>query len=119
MEFVSKQQAYEALRKLILEEAAHRNRPDLEEIGRNMAMGENGSSRDPALRDAFLDQIDADPLEPPDALAAAARFLEENVPPKGDADLAELIRAAHTTGDDPEKGDVALWNRWIGLLASV
>jgi hypothetical protein len=111
MEFVSKQQTYEATRKLLLENGQ-------EELARNMEM-DGDRSRLPALYQRFLDTITADPLEPQDALAAAAEFMEKNVPVDGNAQLGSMIRAAKVTAGDPEKGDVSLWNHWIELLASV
>lgn len=118
MEFVSKQQTYEATRKLILEGAARLGDSNMEEIARNMQM-EGDRSRMPALYQRFLDTITADPLEPQDALAAAAEFMEKNVDAQGKPQVAEMIAAAKTTADDPEKGDVRFWNHWIELLASV
>lgn len=118
MEFVSKLQTYEATRKLLLENAAHLGDAAIEDLARNMQM--NGSqSRMPALYDRFLDTITADPLEPQDALAAAAEFMENNVDAEGKPQVADLIAAAKATADDPEKGDLALWNHWLQLLASV
>lgn len=118
MEFVSKQQTYEATRKLLLENAARLGDVNVEDLARNMQM--NGAqSRMPALYDRFLDTITADPLEPQDALAAAAEFMEKNVEADGKPQVAELIAAAKVTAEDPEKGDLALWNHWIELLASV
>lgn len=118
MEFVSKQQTYEATRKLLLESAASLQDPNMEDIARNMQM-DGDRSRLPALYERFLDTLTADPLEPQDALAAAAEFMEKNVDAKGKPDTARLIEAAKVTADDPEKGDVSLWNRWIALLESV
>jgi hypothetical protein len=111
MEFVSKQQTYEATRKLLLENGQ-------EELARNMQM-DGDHSRLPALYQRFLDTLTADPLEPQDALAAAAEFMQKNVTVDGDTKLSGLIRAAKVTADDPEKGDVSLWNHWIALLESV
>jgi hypothetical protein len=118
MEFVSKQQTYEATRKLLLENAAHLGDTNMEDVARNMQM-DGDHSRLPALYQRFLDTITADPLEPQDALAAAAEFMEKNVSAEGKPHVAELIRTAKTTADDPEKGDLALWNHWMELLASV
>ena len=118
MEFVSKQQTYEATRKLLLENAARLGDANMEDIARNMQM-DGDHSRLPALYQRFLDTITADPLEPQDALAAAAEFMEKNVDAQGKPEVAELIRAAKVTADDPEKGDLNLWNHWIELLASV
>lgn len=118
MEFVSKQQTYEATRKLLLENAARFADGNMEEIARNMQM-DGDHSRLPALYQRFLDAITADPLEPQDALAAAAEFMENNVDATGKPQVADLVYAAKVTADDPEKGDTALWNRWIELLSSV
>jgi hypothetical protein len=118
MEFVSKQQTYEATRKLLLENAARLGDTNTEDVARNMQM-DGDHSRLPALYQRFLDTITADPLEPQDALAAAAEFMEKNVDSEGKPQLADLIRAAKVTADDPEKGDTGLWNHWIELLASV
>lgn len=118
MEFVSKQQTYEATRKLLIENAARLGDRNMEDIARNMEM-EGDRSRLPALYHRFLDTITADPLEPQDALAAAAEFMENNVDAQGNPQVSDLIAAAKTTADDPEKGDLGLWNHWIELLASV
>ncbi|HET6895765.1 MAG TPA: hypothetical protein VFH72_10330 [Candidatus Baltobacteraceae bacterium] len=118
MEFVSKQQTYEATRKLLLENAARLSDPNIEDVARNMQM-DGDHSRMPALYQRFLDTITADPLEPQDALAAAAEFMEKNVDAQAKPQVADLIRVAKTTADDPEKGDTGLWNHWIELLASV
>lgn len=118
MEFVSKQQTYEATRKLLLENAASTGDGSIEDLARNMQM-EGDHSRLPALYQRFLDTITADPLEPQDALAAAAEFMENNVVADGNAQITEMIRSAKVTADDPEKGDLALWNHWMELLASV
>lgn len=90
----------------------------MEDIARNMQM-DGDHSRLPALYQRFLDTITAGPLEPQDALAAAAEFIEKNVDAQGKPQVAELIRTTKTTAEDPENGDVALWNHWIELLASV
>ncbi len=118
MEFVSKQQTYEATRKLLLENAARLGEVRIEDLARNMQM-DGDHSRLPALYQRFLDTITADPLEPQDALAAAAEFMEKNVEADGKPEIAEMIRSAKVTADDPEKGDLGLWNHWIELLASV
>lgn len=118
MEFVSKQQTYEALRKLLLENAARLGDANMEDLARNMQM-DGDHSRMPALYQRYLDTLTADPLEPQDALDAAAAFMEQNVDAQGKPEVAELIRVAKATADDPEKGDLALWNHWIELLASV
>lgn len=118
MEFVSKDQTYEATRKLLLENASRLHDGNIEEIARNMQL-QDGRSRLPALYERFLDTITADPLEPQDALAAAAEFMEKNVDANGKPQVADLVRAAKVTAEDPEKGDTALWNHWIELLASV
>lgn len=118
MEFVSKQQTYEATRKLLLETSAHTGDANMEDVARNMQM-DGDHSRLPALYQRFLDTITADPLEPQDALAAAAEFMEKNVDAQGKPQVAQLVLSAKTTAEDPEKGDTALWNHWIELLASV
>ena len=118
MEFVSKQQTYEATRKLLLENAARLGDTNMEDIARNMQM-DGDHSRLPALYQRFLDTITADPLEPQDALAAAAEFMEKNVDAQGKPQVAQLVGAAKATADDPEKGDTSLWNHWIELLESV
>ena len=118
MEFVSKQQTYEAIRKLLLENAARTGDARLEDVARNMAM-DGDRSRAPELYEHFLDALRSDPLSPQNALDAAAQFMDENVDSTGRAETAELIRAAKTTAQDPEKGDLALWNHWIELLESV
>jgi hypothetical protein len=118
MEFASKQQTYEATRKLLLENAARFGDANMEEIARDMQM-DGDHSRLPALYQRFLDTITADPLEPQDALAAAAEFMEKNVDARGKPQVADLVHAAKVTAEDPEKGDTALWNHWIDLLQSV
>jgi hypothetical protein len=118
MEFVSKQQTYEATRKLILEEASRLGDANMEDLARNMQMDGN-QSRMPALYERFLDTLTADPLEPQDALASAAEFMENNVDAQGKPEAERLIHAAKATAEDPEKGDVELWNHWIELLESV
>lgn len=118
MDFVSKDQTYEATRKLLLEQAAALNAPQLERLARDMQMDGN-HSRVPELYQRFLDGLRSDPLGPQTALEAAAQFLDENVTPDGNQRLATLIEAAKNTADDPEKGDVDLWNHWVDLLASV
>lgn len=118
MEFVSKQQTYEATRKLLLENASRTGDVKLEDLARNMQM-DGDHSRIPALYQRFLDTITADPLEPQDALAAAAEFMEKNVDAQGKPQMEQLIHTAKVTADDPEKGDTGLWNHWIELLAGV
>ena len=118
MEFVSKQQTYEATRKLLLESAVRWQDPRVEDVARSMTM-DGDHSRRPELYQAFLDTITADPLSPQDALAAAAEFIEKNVDVRGKADAVRMIDAAKVTADDPAKGDPALWNHWVELLASV
>ena len=118
MEFVSTQQTYEATRKLLLENAASTRDSNMEDIARQMQM-DGDHSRLPALYQRFLDTLTADPLEPQDALAAAAEFMEKNVEASGKPETAQLIQSAKATAEDPEKGEVALWNRWIELLESV
>ena len=117
MEFVSKQQTYEATRKLLLESAVSAHDPALEEIARNMQM-DGDRSRDPELYQRFLDTLTADPLEPQDALAAAAEFLEENVRAAGKPETARLVKEAKEAADDPESR-TAFWNHWIKLLERV
>ena len=118
MEFVSKQQTYEATRKLLLETAAHTGDTNMEDVARNMQM-DGDHSRLPALYQRFLDTITADPLEPQDALATAAEFMENNVDAQGKPEVVQLVHSAKATAEDPEKGDTSLWNHWIELLASV
>lgn len=118
MEFISKNQTYEALRKLILENAAHLGDERLEELARNMQM-DGDHSRDPDLYKDFLSALRSDPLEPQTALEAAAQFLTEHVDPAGSPELAHFNERTQITAEDPEKGDLALWNHWIELLASV
>jgi hypothetical protein len=118
MDFVSKQQTYEATRKLLIENAARLGDSNMEEIARNMQM-DGDHSRLPALYQRFLDTLRSDPLEPHTALSAAAEFMEKNVDAEGKPQVADLIHAAKSTADDPENGDRDLWNHWIELLASV
>ena len=118
MEFVSKQQTYEATRKLLLESATRWNDARLTEVAKNMTM-DGDRSREPELYQRFLDTITADPLSPQDALAAAAEFIEESVDVREKPEEQELLTAARVTADDPAKGDAAFWNHWIELLASV
>jgi hypothetical protein len=118
MDFVSKQQTYEATRKLLLESATRLRDPNLEDLARNMQM-DGDSSRMPALYQRFLDTLRSDPLEPHTALDSAAQFLDENVDKQGKPEVARLIESAKATAADPEKGDAALWNHWIELLESV
>jgi hypothetical protein len=110
MEFVSKDQTYEALRKLLIENG-------LEDLARQMQK-DGDRSRDPELYKDFLDTLRSDPLEPQTALESVAQFLEENVA-AGAPGMRSLIESAKQTAQDPEKGDRALWNHWIELLASV
>jgi|GEM_PF-4183364 hypothetical protein len=110
MEFVSKDQTYEALRKLLIENG-------LTDLAQNMQR-DGDSSRDPELYKNFLDALRSDPLEPQTALEAAAQFMEENVA-AGAPGMRNLIESAKQTAEDPEKGDPALWNHWIELLESV
>lgn len=117
MDFVSKDQTYEAIRKLLLEQAASLGDSRLEQLARDMQMDGN-HSRVPQMYQRFLDALRSDPLEPQTALEAAAQFLEENVP-ADKPELAGLIASAKETADDPEKGDRVLWNHWNELLASV
>lgn len=112
MNFVSKQQAYEGLRKLLLEEAARTGDVRLEDMARNMQMDGDHSAQ-PELYQRYLDEIKSDPLSPQNALAAAADFLERNLPQDG----ALAVEARQAAGD-PES-QPQFWNRWIGLLASV
>jgi hypothetical protein len=110
MEFVSKDQTYEALRKLLIEN-------HLDDLARDMQK-DGDRSRDPELYQRFLDTLRSDPLEPQTALEAAAQFIEENVA-AGAPGMRGLIESAKETAQDPEKGDHGLWNHWIELLASV
>lgn len=111
MEFVSKQQAYEGLRKLMLDEAARAGDVRLEDMARNMQMTGDHSMQ-PELYQRYLDEIKSDPLSPQNALAAAADFLERNVP------NAPVASEARSAAGNPES-EPALWNRWIGILESV
>ncbi len=117
MEFVSKQQTYDATRKLLLEWAAQFQEPRLENLARAMEM-EGDRSRDPELYQRFLDTLMSDPLAPQDALDAASQFLAENVGANGKQDLSQMIQRARTTAQRPED-DPDFWNHWIGVLASV
>ena len=112
MEFVSKQQAYEGLRKLMLQDAASSGNVRLEDMARNMAM-QGDHSAQPDLYQRYLDTIKSDPLSPQNALAAAAEFLETNAPRDG-----SLARDARAAADNPES-QPEFWNRWIGILESV
>ena len=118
MDFVSKQQAYEATRKWLLEQAVRWHEPRVEDIARNMAM-DGDRSRDPELYKRFLDEITADPISPADALDAAAQFIANTVGVKGKPEAERVLEAAKTTADDPAKGDPELWNHWIELLSRV
>lgn len=117
MEFVSKQQTYDATRKLVLEWAAQFQDVKLERLGRDMQM-DGDHSQNPELYKKFLDGLTADPLEPQDALDAAAQFFEENVPADGNTQVAELVRTSRATAEKPED-NVAFWNHWIEVLDSV
>jgi hypothetical protein len=121
MQFVSKQQTYEAARKLLLEWASRFQAPDLENLARNMEM-DNDHSRDPKLYQSFLDTLMSDPLEPQDALDAASQFLENAVgvdgKPDGKKEVADMIHRARVTAQKPED-DPDFWNHWIGVLESV
>lgn len=117
MEFVSKQQTYEAARKLLLEWAAGYQDTRLEDLARKMEM-EGDRSRDPELYQHFLDTLMSDPLEPQDALDAASQFLAENVSSDGKPEVAKEIRRARSTAQNPED-DTEFWNHWIGILESV
>ena len=118
MEFVSKQQAYEATRKLLIENAARWQDRRLEAVARNMAM-DGDRSRDPDLYQRFLDEITADPLSPQDALDAAAEFMQNTVGFDGKPEAAQLLDSAKITAEDPAKGDPALWSHWLELLSRV
>ncbi len=118
MDFVSKQQTYEALRKLLIESAARLGDPSLEDLARNMQM-EGDHSRVPELYQRFLDTLRSDPLEPQTAFDTAALFMEENIDATGKPEVARLIESAKVTAADAEKGDRNLWNHWIELLQSV
>ena len=117
MDFVSKDQTYEAIRKLLLEQAARLGDIRLEQLARDMQMDGNHSSV-PELYQRYLDTLRSDPLEPQTALEAAAQFLDENVPADR-PELAALVESAKETADDPETGDRAFWNHWVELLAAV
>lgn len=118
MEFVSKQQTYEALRKLLIHASSELGDPQMEEIAREMEMTGHQSSRLPALYHRFLDTLTADPLEPQDALAAAAEFMEKNIDADAKPQTQSFIATAKATADDPESS-VPFWNRWIAVLDSV
>jgi hypothetical protein len=117
MEFVSKKQTYEATRKLLLENAARLNDPNMEQIARDMQMDGN-HSRVPELYHSFSRYVHRDPLEPRDALAVAAKFMEKNVDLQGHPETARFIEYAKIAADNPEL-DTEFWNRWIELLASI
>ncbi len=117
MEFVSKQQTYEAIRKLLLENAAGAGDSNLENIARNMQM-DGDHSQEPELYQRFLDTLRSDPLSPQNALDAAGQFLDENVG-SSKPHINALIESVKATAQNPETGDLALWNHWIELLASV
>jgi hypothetical protein len=117
MEFVSKQQTYEATRKLLLEWASRFQDSRLEDLARKMEM-DGDRSRDPDLYRRFLDTLMSDPLEPQDALDAASQFLQENVSADGKPDVARMIERARATAQNPEN-DPDFWNHWIGVLQSV
>ncbi len=117
MQFVSKQQTYEATRKLLLEWAAHYHSPALEDLARNMEM-DGDRSRDPELYKRFLDTLMSDPLEPQDALDAASQFLQENLSADGQPEVAKQIQRARAAAQKPED-DADFWNHWITILNSV
>ena len=117
MEFVSKAQTYDALRKLMLTSAPELHDSKMEELARGMEM-QGDKSRDPELYQTFLDTIDADPLEPQDALAAAARFLERHLAQSANEKTQNLIADAKSGAERPEDAP-AFWNRWMDLLSSV
>jgi hypothetical protein len=117
MQFVSKQQTYEAARKLLLEWAARFQNPSLEDLARNMEM-DGDHSRDPELYQRFLDTLMSDPLEPQDALDAASQFLQNAVKADGKTDVITMIQRARTTAQKPED-DPDFWNHWISVLNSV
>lgn len=117
MEFVSKDQTFEAIRKLLAESAAPSSDPNMEDLARNMEMND-GKSRIPALYERFLDTITADPLSPEDALCAASEFLEKNVDAEGKPQTAGLIQTAKAAAARPED-QPEFWNRWLTLLESV
>lgn len=117
MQFVSKQQTYEATRKLLLEWGARYQSVALEDLARNMGM-DGDRSRDPILYQRFLDTLMSDPLEPQDALDAASQFLQENVRADGQGEVAQQIQRALATAQKPED-DPDFWNAWIGVLESV
>ena len=117
MEFVSKAQTYDALRKLMLTSAPQAHDRKMEELAHGMEM-QGDKSRDPELYQSFLDTIDADPLAPKDALAAAARFLERHLAESPNEKTQNLIADAKSGSERPEDAP-AFWSRWIDLLASV
>jgi hypothetical protein len=117
MQFVSKQQTYEAARKLLLEWASQFQTPALEDLARDMQM-DGDHSRDPQLYQRFLDTLMSDPLEPQDALDAASQFLENNAAPDGKPEVAGMIKRARVTAQKPED-DPDFWNHWISILETV
>lgn len=117
MEFVSKQQTYDATRKLVLEWAAQFQDAKLESLAREMQM-DGDHSQNPELYKNFLNGLTADPLEPQDALDAAAQFFEKNVQAGGNAQVAQLVRTSRATAENPEDNS-AFWNHWIEILDSV
>ena len=117
MEFVSKQQAYEGLRKLMIETAARAGDVQLEDLARNSAMHGDHSVQ-PEIYQRFLDEIKSDPLSPQNALAAAADFLERNVDETGKPETREMIRQARGAAGDPAS-EPDFWNNWIRILESV
>lgn len=117
MQFVSKQQTYDAARKLTLEWAARFQSPQLEDLARKMEM-DGDHSREPELYQHFLDTLMSDPLEPQDALDAASQFLQENLTADGKPEVADMINRARVTAQKPED-DPDFWNHWISVLNSV
>ena len=115
MEFVSKQQAYDAVQKLVLQSASGDDA--LADVAVRMEMAD-GRSRDPLLYQGFLDTITADPLSPQDALCAAVEFMEEKAAVGASPSGQTLLADAKAAAQDPEDAPV-FWNRWIALLASV
>lgn len=117
MQFVSKQQTYEATRKLLIDWASRYGDASAEKLARDMQM-DGDHSVVPELYQKFLDTLMSDPLEPQDALDAAAQFLEQNVPADANPEVTRMIAAARAAAERPED-DTAFWNRWIALLETV
>lgn len=119
MEFVSKDQTYEATRKFLTQWGAHLHDGAMEEVARKMARDNgDGPSAEPELYHTFLDGLMSDPLAPKDALSATAEFLEKTFAEDPKQETQQLIEAVKATADDP-RSDLNLWNEWIKLLESV